>query len=71
MSLARCVHPPGGAVALTAVLGGPAITYAGFAFALAPVAFNSLVLVGVGLAFNNSTRRQYPRLPSPPKPSHQ
>lgn len=66
MSLARCVHPPGGAVALTAVLGGPAIANAGYAFALAPVALNSLVLVGVGLAFNNATRRQYPHVPPPP-----
>ncbi len=30
----RCLHPPGGAVALTAVIGGPAIHAAGFAFPL-------------------------------------
>ncbi len=66
MSLARCVHPPGGAVALTAVLGGPAIGAAGFAFALAPVAINSLLLTAIGLAFNNATRRQYPHVPPPP-----
>ncbi len=26
MSFTRCLHPPGGAAALTAVLGGPAVT---------------------------------------------
>src|SRR5688572_32570628 len=26
MSLTRCLHPPGGAAALTAVLGGPVVT---------------------------------------------
>lgn len=66
MSLARCVHPPGGAVALTAVLGGPAIAAAGFAFALAPVAINSLLLTSIGIAFNTATRRQYPHVPPPP-----
>jgi CBS domain-containing membrane protein len=33
----RCLHPPGGAVALAAVLGGPAVHAAGIGFALAPV----------------------------------
>jgi len=37
----RCIHPPSGAVALTAVLGGPAIHAMGFSFVLAPVAVNS------------------------------
>ncbi|TIW91367.1 MAG: hypothetical protein E5V59_20545, partial [Mesorhizobium sp.] len=30
MSFTRCLHPPGGAAALTAVLGGPAVISAGF-----------------------------------------
>ncbi|WP_238995532.1 HPP family protein [Sphingomonas solaris] len=60
MSMARCLHPPGGAVALTAVIGGPAIAAAGWSFALAPVALNSVVLLAIGWLFNNATRHGYP-----------
>jgi len=56
----RCLHPPGGAIALTAVLGGPAIHAAGFGFVLAPVAVNSLLLLATALLFNNATRHRYP-----------
>ncbi|WP_338664740.1 HPP family protein [Pararoseomonas sp. SCSIO 73927] len=56
----RCLHPPGGAIALTAVLGGQAVTGAGYHFALSPVALNSLVLMLAAVAFNNATRRPYP-----------
>jgi CBS domain-containing membrane protein len=62
MSLARCVHPPGGAVALTAVVGGPVVHALGFGFVLVPVALSSLLLVSVGLAFNNGVRRSYPHI---------
>lgn len=62
----RCLHPPGGAVALTAVLGGQAVTGAGLAFALVPVALNSALLVGAALLFNNATGRRYPHLPHAP-----
>ncbi|RVD70880.1 hypothetical protein EN751_18360, partial [Mesorhizobium sp. M4A.F.Ca.ET.029.04.2.1] len=41
MSFTRCLHPPGGAAALTAVLGGPAVVSAGFLFPFVPVALNS------------------------------
>lgn len=60
MSLARCLHPPGGAVALTAVLGGQAIAAAGWSFALVPVALNSSLLLAFGWVFNNATRHSYP-----------
>ena len=56
----RCLHPPSGAVALTAVLGGPAIHALGFQFVLFPVAVNSLLLLLVAIIFNNATRRPYP-----------
>jgi len=58
-----CLHPPAGAVALTAVIGGSAITQAGYAFAFVPVALNSCLLVGAALLFNNLTRRGYPHAP--------
>ncbi|MBN8945209.1 MAG: HPP family protein [Rhizobiales bacterium] len=79
MMLLGCLHPPGGAVALTAVLGGPAVQAAGYGFVLWPVGVNSVLLLAAALVFNNLTGRRYPhrQLPSPaldhktsdPKPS--
>ena len=56
----RCLHPPSGAVALTAVLGGPAITALGYRFVLWPVAIDSLLLLLAALVFNVAVRRRYP-----------
>lgn len=56
----RCLHPPGGAVALTAVLGGAAVHDAGFLFALRPVFLNCLLIVTAALIYNNLTGRRYP-----------
>lgn len=71
MLMANCLHPPSGAVALTAVLGGPAIHDAGYWFVLSPVGANSLLLLAIALAFNNVTGRRYPHLaPKPGNPLH-
>jgi CBS domain-containing membrane protein len=51
----RCVHPPGGAVAITAVVGGTAVHALGFGFALAPIALNSTVLVACALLWRRLT----------------
>lgn len=56
----RCLHPPGGAIALAAVLGGPAVHDYGYLFLLSPVGINSVLLLLVAIAFNNATRRRYP-----------
>jgi CBS domain-containing membrane protein len=64
MSLLRCLHPPGGAVALTAVLGGPVILGARYGFALAPVAINSLILVLTGWLFHLFSGHSYPHRPA-------
>ncbi|GGF76923.1 membrane protein [Azorhizobium oxalatiphilum] len=70
----RCVHPPSGAVALTAALGGPAVTSLGYGFVLWPVGVNSLILLVLAVAYNNLTRRPYPATlaarpaASPPEP---
>lgn len=61
----RCLHPPGGAIALMSVLGGPAVTAAGYQFVLSPVALNSVVLMLTAIAFNNATRRRYPHSQQP------
>jgi len=66
----RCLHPPSGAVALTAVLGGPAIRSLGYAFVLWPVAIDSLLLLMAALLFNVSARRRYPHQPAPPPSPH-
>lgn len=71
MSLLRCVHPPSGAVALTAVLGGPHVTQLDYGFVLAPVGLNSLLLVLAALFYNNVTGRSYPHhahVPAHPHP---
>lgn len=60
MSLANCLHPPGGAVALTSVIGGPAVTAAGWSFAFIPVGLNSLLLLACGWLFHKATRHDYP-----------
>jgi CBS domain-containing membrane protein len=60
MSLARCLHPPGGAVALTTVIGGPAVVGAGWGFAFLPVAVNCLLLVGIGWLYHAAVRGNYP-----------
>ncbi len=59
----RCIHPPSGAVALTAVLGGPAVHAMGYEFVLAPVMVNSFLMVLMAVFYNNATRRTYPHHP--------
>jgi CBS domain-containing membrane protein len=65
MYLARCLHPPGGGLAMIAVMGGPAVTASGYAFALNPVLVNSLLLVGGALVWNNLAGSRYPHRPEP------
>ncbi len=60
MSLTRSLHPPGGAAALTAVIGGAAVARAGFWFPIVPVGLNSALLVLLGIAFHRFSGRQYP-----------
>lgn len=60
MSFTRCLHPPGGAAALTAVIGGPAVISAGFLFPFVPVALNSVLLVALGVLFHRLAGRTYP-----------
>ncbi|KNE29703.1 HPP family protein [Achromobacter spanius] len=66
----RCLHPPGGAVALTAVLGGPSVASLGYGFALWPVGLNSLILLCIAVAFNGALKRNYPRRHADPAQGH-
>ena len=61
----RCLHPPSGAIALTAVLGGAPVQAAGYGFVLAPVMLNSLLLLAVAVVYNRSIGRRYPHLQAP------
>jgi CBS domain-containing membrane protein len=65
MSLLRCLHPPGGAAALTAVIGGSTVHAMSFGFAFVPVALNSIALVSLAMAFHRATGRTYPHEPAP------
>lgn len=65
MSLLRCLHPPGGATALTAVIGGSAVTSMGYMFALVPIALNSVLLVVIGVLFHRISGHSYPHRPVP------
>lgn len=70
MFLTRSLHPPGGAVALATVLGGDAVLQQGYTWALVPVGLESLLLLVVGLLYNNLTGRRYPPLPAAPANPH-
>lgn len=69
MSLLRCLHPPGGAAALLAVIGSNVITSAGPVFALFPVGLNSVVLVAMGWLFHRFSRHPYPHRTAPIDPA--
>jgi len=61
MLVTRTVHPPGGATALIAVIGGQQVHDLGFLYLLVPVGAGALVLLAVSLAVNNiPSGRSYP-----------
>lgn len=61
MFMLRCLHPPGGAVALLAVLTHSRELH----FALMPVLVNSTLMVAIGAFYNTLTGRRYPTVPKP------
>ena len=52
MHYLRCIHPPGGATALAAVIGGDATHALGYQFVITPVLLNVLVMLAVAVTFN-------------------
>jgi CBS-domain-containing membrane protein len=57
----RCLHPPGGATALSAVLGSPLIAEMGYRYVLFPVLSGVLTLLVFALLFNAAfAGRRYP-----------
>jgi CBS domain-containing membrane protein len=58
----RCLHPPGGATALGAVLGGETVHALGYGFVFTPILLNSLVILAVAVAYNYPFAwRRYPQ----------
>lgn len=57
----HCIHPPGGATALVAVLGGNSVQQLGYGFVVTPVLENALVIVVAAVLVNLPFRwRRYP-----------
>ena len=62
MHLTRTVHPPGGATALIAVVGGENIHALGYWFVLTPILFGAVLMLVVAVLVNNiSAHRRYPQ----------
>ncbi len=62
MHIFHCIHPPGGATALAAVIGGPGITSLGYEYIVTPVLLNVIIIFIVAVVFNSVFPwRRYPR----------
>ncbi len=61
MHLTKTLHPPGGATALIAVIGGEKVHNLGYLYALVPVAAGAAIMLVVALLVNNIPKtRKYP-----------
>lgn len=61
MHYLRCIHPPGGATALSAVIGGAQVHELGFQFVLTPVLLNVIIMLFAAVAVNYAFPwRRYP-----------
>jgi CBS-domain-containing membrane protein len=61
MLITKTLHPPGGATALIAVIGGEKIHDLGFLYAFIPAGAGAVILLVVALLANNlSKNRRYP-----------
>jgi CBS-domain-containing membrane protein len=61
MHYLRCIHPPGGATALTAVVAGTGVHKLGYLYMVTPVLLNVLVIIAVAILFNYLfSWRRYP-----------
>ncbi len=62
MHATRTLHPPGGATALTAVIGDAKIHALGYWYALAPAGLGAVIMLAVALLINNIPKtRSYPK----------
>lgn len=57
----HCLHPPGGATALVAVMGGDAVHQLGYGFVVEPVLVNAVIMLAVAVLVNLPFHwRRYP-----------
>ncbi len=57
----HCIHPPGGATALAAVVGGSEVQQLGYSYILTPVLINVIAIISVAIIFNFFFKwRRYP-----------
>lgn len=70
MHYLRCLHPPGGATALVAVLGGEPVRALGYSYLVTPVLANVMIILIVAVVANYPFPwRRYPHwLSVPPAP---
>ncbi len=62
MHITRTFHPPGGATALIAIIGGEEVHRLGFLYCIVPVGAGSIILLLVALIINNIPKnRKYPQ----------
>lgn len=50
MHYLRCMHPPGGATAITAVIGGESVHQLSYAFMIVPVFVNAIIILSIALS---------------------
>jgi CBS-domain-containing membrane protein len=61
MHLTKTLHPPGGATALIAVIGGDSVHSLGYMYALVPAGLGAVILLLVAVVVNNIPKgRRYP-----------
>lgn len=61
MHYLRCTHPPGGATAITAVIGGEQVHQLGYQYVLTPVLANAAIMLLTAVAVNYAFAwRRYP-----------
>jgi CBS-domain-containing membrane protein len=61
MHLTKTLHPPGGATALIAVIGGDSVHNLGYLYVFMPAALGAIVMLIIALIINNIPKnRRYP-----------
>lgn len=70
MYYTRCIHPPGGATALAAVIGSAQLHDLGYMYVITPVFVNTVTILIIAVVFNGVVSwRNYPSALNKPKQS--
>lgn len=63
MHMTKTLHPPGGATALVAVIGGEEIHNMGYLYIYSPAFVGALIILSVALLVNNLSKKAYRHYP--------